>query len=116
MYEANKALSYFVTHNWVIKNENVWNLCSFLRMEDIRAFEYRDTGNFDTILIARYNVIGYRRYLLKEKDESLPKCRQKYRRMVIANNILKSIPYIVAFYLIFFKYEIINVIKNYFDI
>lgn len=115
MYEANKALSYFVTHNWTIKNDNVWNLCLCLRMEDVRAFEFRDTFLIDFILVARYNVLGYRRYLLKEKDESLPQCRRRYKRIVLANNIIKSIPYIAAFYLAFCKYDIIKIVKGYFN-
>ena len=115
MYEANKALSYFVTHNWIIKNDKASKLCSYLRMEDIRAFEFRDCYLYDTILIARYNILGYRRYLLKEKDESLPQCRKTYKRFELANNIIKSIPFIIAIYLIFFKYDIINVIKGLFD-
>lgn len=116
MYEANKALSYFVTHDWLIKNDKLMELCACLRMEDIRGFEFRDCFFFDSILFARYNVLGYRRYLLKEKDESLPQCRKNYRRVEVINNILKSIPYIFAIYLIFFKYDIIHVIKDQFNI
>lgn len=55
MYEANKALSYFVTHNWEFKNDNFVNLCTYLRLEDVREFDYRDMFTFDLILAVRYN-------------------------------------------------------------
>lgn len=116
MYEANKALSYFVTHNWTIKTDNLKKLCSNLNnMEDIRAFDFGDMVQYDTLLVIRYNILGYRRYLLKEKDDSLPQCRKNYKRIEIANNILKSIPYLILIYLLFFKYDIINLFKGFFD-
>lgn len=108
MYEANKALSYFVTNNWDFKNENLINLNSFLRLEDLKAFAYRNDHYYDKVLSARYCILGYRRYLLKESDESIPRCHQTYLRIEIANNIIKSIPYLIAFYYGFVKYDLIG--------
>lgn len=116
MYEANKALSYFVTHNWNFKNDNFISLCTFMRLEDVREFDFRDVFTFDMVLAARHLVLGYRRYLLKEKDESLPRCRLIYRRMEIVNDLLKLIPFVAAFYLCFVKYNILSAMQGLFEL
>lgn len=135
MYEANKALSYFVTHNWEFKNDNFVKLSSFLRLEDVREFDFIEIFTSDLILGVsfkkfcsfkiiniylffkiRYTLMGYRRYLLKEKDESLPMCRKRYERFEIASKVINLIPYLFVFYIIFLKYDIINVIKGQFGI
>lgn len=50
MYEANKALSYFVTHDWEFKNDNFVDLCRYLKLEDVKDWEYRDMFTFDLLL------------------------------------------------------------------
>ena len=62
MCEGNKAISYFVTNKWIFKNDNFVDLCSFLRPEDWRDFEYRHDFYFDIILAQRYTILGYRRF------------------------------------------------------
>lgn len=114
MYEANKALSYFVTHNWEFKNDNCYNLCSYLRLEDLKEFEYRDGFTYDVVLSIRTLVLGFRRYLLKEKDETLPKSREMFKRMEIATDVFRYIFYMFAIYLTFFHYNVIKTVKGFF--
>lgn len=114
MYEANKALAYFVTNDWTFENDNTIQLCRFLRTEDTKDFDYRGNFTFDVILTARNVILGYRRYLLKEDDASLPQSRKTYRRLQLAVNIARYIFYSFAFYLIFLKYDVIHVAQRYF--
>jgi fatty acyl-CoA reductase len=114
MYEANKALSYFVTHNWDFKNKNFFKLCTYLRNEDSKSFDYRFIRKYDVILFARQTVMGFRRYLLKEKDDTLPRARKMYRRLKLADDMLTIIPYIVTFYIIFIKYDFLQVAISHF--
>lgn len=116
MYEANKAVSYFVTNSFDFKNENFMNLTEVLRCEDLREFDFKEGFQYDIILFIRYNILGYRRFLMKENDESLPQCRKTYKRMMILNNFIKSLPCLVAIYFVFFKFDLIKVLKDSFDI
>lgn len=111
MFEANKALSYFVVNNWNFKNDRFLALSSFLRLEDIKEFESRQDFYWDKILCIRMFVFGFRRYLLKEKDETIEKCQKRYRRLTIVNFVLQSILYLTAFYVIFFKYDLVRYLK-----
>lgn len=108
IHEANKALSYFVTNNWDFKNDNMTSLTSFLRLEDYKDFETRSFVFLDKVFAIRFFTLGFRRYLLKEKDETLDRCKVRYARMKIANQAMKFIFYSFCFYLIFYKFQMIK--------
>ena len=55
--EGQKAISYFITNKWISKNDNFVDLCSVLRPEDLREFEYRHDFHFDIILAQRYTIL-----------------------------------------------------------
>lgn len=116
IFEGNRANAYFATHNWHFINDNFIKLCSFLRLEDIKEFEFRDTFTFDVILAQRIHIMGFRRYLLKEKDETLPASRRRYRLMQLSANIVRFIFYLILIYLAFFKYKIFEPIRNQFEL
>lgn len=116
IFDGNRANAYFATHNWNFINDNFINLCSFLRLEDIKDFEFRDSFTYDMILASRTVLLGYRRYLMKEKDESIPACQKHYRRLQLATNAARFLIYSIFAYLIFFKYRIVDVIQNQFDL
>lgn len=116
MYEANEALSYFVTHNWDFKNDNFINLSSLLRSEDHKDFDFRDLFTWDLTLLGRNTMLGQRRHILKEKDESLPKCRQKFLLIEKINQAIKLIPLMVFLYYVLFKFNLIENVKEYFDL
>jgi hypothetical protein len=111
MYEANKALSYFVTHNWDFKNDNFLKLCSYLRPEDYKAFEYRHLFNFDCILFARLTVYGFRKFLCNENDDSLEEDRKFAIR---CDRVIKSIQYLfyaAVAYVLLVKYDILKFLR-----
>lgn len=104
MYAANRALSYFVTNNWNFKNENFAILCSFLRLEDSKGFEYRSDFFYDQVLTIRYFILGYRRYLLKENDGTMKKCRKSYQQLFFISYVIKSALLLLAFYVSFLTF------------
>ncbi|KAG5674910.1 hypothetical protein PVAND_004855 [Polypedilum vanderplanki] len=105
IYEANKALGHFVTHNWNFKNESFINLCTYLKPEDVSSFDYRPFFTTDVINFGRYVCYGFRRYLLKLKDEDLEKDRKNVKLMLFAVTIFKCLGAFIIFGLIFFKYN-----------
>lgn len=113
MYEANKALGYFTTHNWIFKNDNFTKLTSNLRAEDFKSFEYKSDFLYDKILYCRYAIIGYRRYLMNEKDESIPASRRRYLNIEKINIMIKSIPFVIAFYVAVVKFNVVSLALNF---
>jgi Male sterility protein len=81
MYEANKALSYFVTHNWHFKNDNFINLNSSIKCEDWQSFEFQSFLCLDVILLLRKMIYGFRKFLLNLKDEDLERDRITMKRI-----------------------------------
>ena len=112
MCEGKKAISYFVNNKWIFKNDNFVDLCSFLRSEDLREFEYRHDFHFDLILAQRYTILGYRRFLMKQKDETLVESRKKYDRFVVLSKVLHYMFYIFVFYMIFIHYDLDGYLKK----
>lgn len=99
MYEANKALAYFVTHNWNFKNDNFSKLGSYLKPEDKHSFDYRRFFTFDTILYIRLTVYGFRKYLLNLKDEDLEKDRKFIKNLDFVMNSVEITFLLLVFYL-----------------
>jgi hypothetical protein len=105
MYEANKALSYFVTHNWDFKNDNFINLCTYLKPEDFRSFDYRPYFTSDVINYSRVILYGFRRFLMNEKDENIEEDRKRFQKIEIAVSILKVMLFTGLFLLMFLKFN-----------
>jgi Male sterility protein len=112
IFEANKALKYFITNNWNFENDNFQYLGSLLRSEDVRDFEYHHDFYRDKVLAARYTILGYRRYLLKQKDETLPRCQKTFFYMNTVNKMIKAMFYAAAFYIIFMKFKVMQLFER----
>lgn len=104
MYEANKALSYFVTHNWNFKNENFINLSHFLKYEDKGTFEYHHFFVYDVILYIRSTVYGFRKYLMKLKDEDLENDRKFVKNLTLFTNVFKLLFIFLVLFVLYVKY------------
>lgn len=113
MYEANMALHYFILNNWHFQNDNFMNLCSNLKIHDLKSFNFNDFVEFDLILYFRWAVLGGRKYLLGEGDERLPIARKKYRRMKALDLFVKTLFYGMIFWLIFIKYDVFGATKKF---
>lgn len=73
------ALTPFLTHTWIFHNNKGLELDTKIPPEDYSdfAFDFRDVNETDYF---RQMTLGARRYLLKEKDEDLPKARAHLAR------------------------------------
>lgn len=83
IYIANLALQYFMRTHWIFKNAKFLSLIDDLKDEEMEDFRF---DRFVTKDIRKYFIdcmYGGRRYLLKEKDEDLPRARRNYKRSVL---------------------------------
>lgn len=108
-------MEYFILNNWDFKNNNFMTLCSSLRDEDDKAFYYKDFTEYDMRLYFSNCILGARRYLLGEKDEDLPKARLQYDRLKILDKCVKIVFYGILFYVLFIRYDLISVSKEYLE-
>lgn len=113
MYEANLALHYFILSNWFFQNDNFMALCSNLKTQDLKSFNFLDFLEFDLVLYFRGCVLGGRRYLLGEKDDRLPIALRKYKIMKYLDKFVKVLFYGSIFFLIFIKYDIFGVSRKF---
>lgn len=106
MYNTVTALLYFSLNNFTLDNDNMFELLKKIKPEDKSDWDFdfieNDRGTF------LYNsVLGNRRYLLHESDDTLPQARAHTRKMLIIEKIVWTIFYmILAYFLlhILFKY------------
>lgn len=108
IYEANMALTYFTNNNFDFQNDKFIKLSSYLRSEDLKAFENTSYYRGSLITYTRFVLYGFRRYLLNLKDSDLEKDRQKARRLKTGFTILKYLMYFCIFYLILSKTDIVK--------
>ncbi|XP_053699455.1 putative fatty acyl-CoA reductase CG5065 [Sabethes cyaneus] len=112
IYIANMALEYFILNNWDFRNHNFIRLASEIKPEDIKEFYYRDFIEFDITLYFRNCILGARRYLLKQKDENLPRALKHLQRMKVADKVCKLIAYSGISYLIFIKLDLLGLLLH----
>ncbi|KAJ8706363.1 hypothetical protein PYW08_010989 [Mythimna loreyi] len=90
IYIANLALMYYITKQWTFDNKNMVHLRSTIREDDHKHFYY-EMENVDQYQYFLNSIKGGRKFLLKEKDEDLPKARVHYRRMLILDTIVQIV-------------------------
>lgn len=87
---ATQALRVFIFTEWQIVNENFLEMNKMILPVDKAAFDFSRTVH-GTDDLYRIQIIGARRYVLKESDESIPGNKVKYERMLIVDKIVKSL-------------------------
>ncbi|XP_048004062.1 putative fatty acyl-CoA reductase CG5065 [Leguminivora glycinivorella] len=97
IYIANLALRYYVTKQWTFDNKNFVKLRSKIKKEDQAEFYY-EVENVDKFDYFMQCIIGGRRYLLKEKDEDLPKARAHYKRVYWLDKLVNCLFYCFLFW------------------
>lgn len=110
IYTANVALEYFILNNWDFKNSNFIELASEIKPEDNKDFYYRDFIEFDVTLYFRNCILGARRYLLKEKDENIPKALAHLKRMKLLDKVCKTIIVASFLYIILIQFDLLGII------
>ncbi|XP_040173826.1 fatty acyl-CoA reductase 2-like isoform X2 [Anopheles arabiensis] len=110
IYTANIALEYFILNNWDFKNGNFIRLASEIKPEDNKDFYYRDFIEFDVTLYFRNCILGARRYLLKEKDENIPRALTHLKRMKILDKFCKYVILFIFLYVILIQFGVLEMI------
>lgn len=105
IYQANLALNHFILNNWDFENKSFMQLSNELKIQDLKAFYFNDFLDYDLILYFRHAVFGARRYLMKEKDETIEKCRRKNVWLYYLDTFVRILFYGAFFYFIFIKYN-----------
>ncbi|XP_026277010.2 putative fatty acyl-CoA reductase CG5065 [Frankliniella occidentalis] len=82
IYAAQDSLAPFLLRSWTFRNANALALDTVVLPEDAADFKF-DFRDVDVKSYFRNVAIGGRRYLLKERDEDLPKAKAHYARMVM---------------------------------
>lgn len=104
MFEANKALGYFVTRMWTFKNDRTIELNFDLRCDDLRSFSFEQSYLTDVTYMTRTTLLGFRRFLMNERDEDLPRDQRKFRRMEKAVRIFKLFLLSIVFIFVYRKF------------
>lgn len=105
IYQANLALNHFILNNWEFENKNFMKLSAELKLQDLKAFYFNDFLDYDLILYFRQAVFGARRYLMKEKDETIDRCRKKNVWLYYLDAFVRTLFYGFFFYFVFIKYN-----------
>ncbi|XP_050557890.1 putative fatty acyl-CoA reductase CG5065 isoform X1 [Spodoptera frugiperda] len=92
IYIANLALQYYITKQWTFDNTNLVLMRTKIKDEDRKHFYY-EMENIDQYKYFVNAVKGGKKYLLKEKDEDMPKAMAHYKRMVVVDIIVQIVFY-----------------------
>lgn len=79
LLKAVECLEYFTTNQWQFKDENVRNLLASLSPLDRKTFDFDVCHIQWAQYIERY-VLGFRKYLFKQKVDTLPATRKQMTR------------------------------------
>lgn len=89
MYIAQLALRHFMNNEWVYTNDNLLELQKKIQQKDVAQWDY-NFKDYDFKTFVHQCILGCRRYLLKESDESLPQARVHYNRMKKVDVVVKA--------------------------
>ncbi|XP_004930760.1 putative fatty acyl-CoA reductase CG5065 [Bombyx mori] len=92
IYIANLALRYYITKQWTFENKNFLALRSKLLEQDKKQFYYLLEGRDKKDYFLKC-CIGGRRYLMKERDEDIPKAKLRFQRMMVLDKTVQVIFY-----------------------
>ncbi|XP_034248653.1 putative fatty acyl-CoA reductase CG5065 [Thrips palmi] len=97
IYAAQVALAPFLTSTWIFRNQLGLDLDNKILPEDYSDFTF-DFRDVDETAYFRQLAVGARRYLLKEKDEDLPKARAHLQRMSNIDTVLRGLLLVLVLY------------------
>ncbi|XP_055680434.1 fatty acyl-CoA reductase 1-like [Lutzomyia longipalpis] len=105
LYLAQIHLAYFMRHTYEFENNNYMSLLNDLRGSDVDAFGFSYYKDVDHILYFVMCILGARRHILRQKDDSLPLARRRFNQMVFFRNTLQTIFYAVVVWFAFNSYK-----------
>lgn len=69
-----------MSRRWHFYNDKFNALENFIKPEDLKDFSFGNYYKVDRRTFWFNSIIGGRRYLLREREDNLPKVRQKYKK------------------------------------
>lgn len=91
IHKFSLLLSYFSLREWKMHNENLQTLWNGLSEKDKEIFEFSMAPqNFNWNSYISILGGGVRLYLLKDKMETIPAAKRKYKRLVARSNLMKQ--------------------------
>ncbi|XP_059616353.1 putative fatty acyl-CoA reductase CG5065 [Phlebotomus argentipes] len=93
LYLAQISLAYFMRQRFEFENANHVSLLSDLRGSDVDCFSFSYYKDVDHILYFVMCILGSRRHILGQKDDTLPLARRRFNRMVFLRNTLQTLFY-----------------------
>ncbi|KAJ8916667.1 hypothetical protein NQ315_000312, partial [Exocentrus adspersus] len=94
IFIANCAVEYFISNEWTFKNDATIGLEQHLLPSDIEAFSYhKDHPLSEPYAFFTSGLMGARRYLLKEPDDTFPQAKIHSRRMWLIGQTFNSLWY-----------------------
>lgn len=82
LLKAVECLEYFTMNQWQFRDENVRSLLTSLNANDRKTFDFDVCHIQWAQYIERY-VLGFRKYLFKQKMDTLPVTRKQMTRLVV---------------------------------
>ncbi|CAK1546454.1 unnamed protein product [Leptosia nina] len=101
IYNVFVALESFLLHQFNFYNNNFVDLRSAIKKSDKDEFYY-DLENLDYLEHMKRSTLGARRYILKEKDEDIPKAVRHFKIMTACQ---KTTPYLFYVTLIWWSFN-----------
>ncbi|XP_062711331.1 fatty acyl-CoA reductase wat-like [Aedes albopictus] len=105
IFDATISLKYFTDNEWVFKTANFRGLQLALLDQDRETF---DINYITKGLVSYYadSIMGARRYLFKETDDTIPAARKKIMRFKWINRVIKYALFFFLGYLLFCKISV----------
>jgi hypothetical protein len=99
---VSEIMSFFLNKEWNMKNKKFYELIRSIKPEDYSDFSYENDHLYDTISYFRNIMLGYRRFIVNDKDETMEKDIKKFRKIMMFDTFLKCF---VVFCLIYYVYS-----------
>ncbi|XP_045468235.1 fatty acyl-CoA reductase wat-like [Harmonia axyridis] len=113
IHKFSLLLSYFSLREWKMHNENLQKLWNNLSDKDKEIFEFSmapEDFNWNSYI----SILGggVRLYLLKDKMETIPAAKRKYRRLYYLHNAFKGVCLLIALKLLM---SVVNIAMSIFS-
>uniref|UniRef100_A0A0A1XHC5 Fatty acyl-CoA reductase n=1 Tax=Zeugodacus cucurbitae TaxID=28588 RepID=A0A0A1XHC5_ZEUCU len=99
-----KLLQYYTTKDWDFRNEKFQSLCDSLNQIDQEIFD-TSVCQVNWELYIRGYIIGIRKYILGESEDTIPKAKKVLRRLYILDRITKYTIGILIFWFLWAHLE-----------
>ncbi|GAB0087094.1 hypothetical protein DMENIID0001_013670 [Sergentomyia squamirostris] len=107
LYITQISLAFFMRQTFDFENKNYMSLLNDLKEGDVDNFSFTYYKDVDHILYFVMCILGARRHIMKQKDDTLPLARRRFAQMIFFRNTLRTILYAMVVYYAF------NFFKNF---